>query len=130
MTIKKIKKQAEKAAVLSFAKNKLNESIAKKFLKEFSNLAVNEAILSLNFYLKGLKRHLSKNLLIIESTTKLSEAEQKSIREIFKKDFAIEETETKLSPSLLGGFKVRIADTVFDLSIKERIQQVKAAIIN
>lgn len=130
MTTKFIKKQAEKAAQLSFKNEKINEAVVKRFLKEFKKLPLNEAISSLNFYFKALKRRVNKHILLIESASKLSAEDEKVIAKAAGKGYSIFQTQTKLSPSLLGGFKVKIADTVLDLSLKERLVQLKAAITN
>ncbi len=130
MITKFIKKQAQKAAVLSFKKEILDETAVKKFVREFKKLPLNQAIMSMGFYLKALKEQISKHILIIESAYKLSGEEVKSVTRALSEEFKVLQIQTKLSPSLLGGFKVKIADTVLDLSLKEKISQIKYALTN
>ena len=130
MTIKFIKRQAQKAAVLSFKAEKLDEVVARKFLKEFRKLPLNEAIMNISFYLKALKAQINRHVLTIESASRLSVNDEKSIIKALDSEFRIFQTQTKLSPSLLGGFKVKIADTVLDLSLKQKLEQLSTAITN
>ena len=130
MTTKFIKKKAEKAALLSFNKGILDGSRAKKFLKEFKKLPLNRAIMGIGFYLKALKRQINKHVLTIESVFRLAREDEKLIVKVLGNEFRILETQTKLSPSLLGGFKVKIGDVIWDGSVKERVEQVKQAILN
>ena len=130
MTTKFIKKHAEKAALLSFNKGILDGSTANKFLREFKKLPLNQAIMGIGFYLKALKRQINKHVLTIESASRLAREDEKLIVKVLGNEFRILETQTKLCPSLLGGIKVKIADTVLDLTIKEKLNQIKSALIN
>lgn len=127
-SIKTIKKEAIKAAQLSFKGDVLDESIAKKFIKEFKKLPLNEAVLSLKYYLRAVKSELSRSTLLIESAVALSSAQIKEIENSFKTK-NINETKTQLSPSILGGVKVRIGDVIFDNSVRSRINQVKEVLV-
>ena len=129
-SIKLLKKQAIKAAQLSFKSGKLDEVIAKKFIKSFKTLPVNESVLSLNYFLKALRSELSKTTLTVESVISIPKSEIKDLETSFGRQYKILETREELNPRLYGGIKVRIGDIVFDGSVKERIEQVKAAIIN
>lgn len=129
-SIKLLKKQAIKGAQLSFKSGKLDETIAKKFIKSFKTLPLNESILSLNYYLKALRSEIGKTTLTIESVIKIPKSEIKGLEGAFSKQYKILETREELNPSLLGGIKVRIGDIIFDDSLKARINQVKEALVN
>lgn len=40
------------------------------------------------------------------------------------------EAEVMIDPELIGGFKVRVADSVYDLSIKTQLETLKQSIVN
>jgi hypothetical protein len=129
-SIKTLKKQAIKAAELSFKKGVLDESAARKFVKGFKTLPLNEAVVSLNFYLQAIKREKAKTTLTVESVVKIPKSELKSIEGVFKKQYQVLETREDLDTSLLGGVKVRIGDIIFDNSLKSKLAQIGDAITN
>ena len=129
-SIKTIKKQAIKAAQLSFKGGKLDETTAKKFVKAFKGLPLNESIMTLNQYMKALRSEVNKTTLTVESVVKIPKSEITALQISLGRQYKVLEIREELNPSLLGGIKVRIGDIVFDGSVKERIEQVKAAIIN
>ena len=126
-SIKQIKKQAIKAAELSFKGGDLDENAARKFIKAFKGLPLNESVLTLNHYLRAIRSGLSKTTLLIESAVSLSTSQVKDIETSFKGN-KINETKTQLSPSLLGGVKVRIGDVIFDNSVRSKINQLKGVL--
>jgi F0F1-type ATP synthase delta subunit len=128
-SIKSIKKQAIKAAELSFKNGDLDENAARKFIKAFKGLPLNESVLTLNHYLRAIKSGLSKTTLLIESSVNLTAPQIKEIEASFKGK-KINETKTQLSPSILGGVRVRIGDVIFDNSVRSRINQVKEALVS
>lgn len=128
-SVKAIKKNAIKAAQVSFEGGKLNEVSVKKFVKAFRGLPLSEAVLTLSHYLRALKSELNKTTLTIESAVKLPSSTVKEIENSFK-GYKIQNTVTEVSPSILGGVKVRIGDVIFDNSVRSRINQVKEALIN
>jgi hypothetical protein len=127
-SIKSLKKQAIRAAELSFKSGKLDETTAKKFIKSFKALPLNESVMSLTYFLQAVRREIGKTTLTIESVVKVSKSEIQNLEIGFKRQFQILETREELNPSLLGGIKVRIGDVIFDDSIKSRIGQVKEAL--
>lgn len=129
-SIKSLKKQAVKAAGLSFKFGKLDDSVAKKFVKSFKALSLGQAIPSLTYYLRALNLEISKTTLTVMSATKITSGQQNSIENTLKKDFKILETQYEISPVLLGGIKVKIGDIIFDNSLKVKLHQVSEAINN
>lgn len=129
-SIKTLKKQAIKAAQLSFKKGALDAVIARKFVKSFKALPLNEAIISLNFYLQAIKRETAKTVLTVDSVVKIPRSELANIESAFKKEYQILETREEVDSSLLGGVKVRIGDIIFDNSLKSRVEQIKEALVN
>ena len=129
-SIKAIKKQAIRAAELSFKSGKLDEGTAKKFIKSFKGLPLNESVMSLTYFLQAVRREIGKTSLTIESVVKVPKSEIQALETGFKRQFQILETREELNSSLLGGIKVRIGDIIFDDSIKSRIGQVKEALVS
>lgn len=123
-SVKSLKKQAIKAAQLSFKSGKLDEIITRKFIKSFKNLPLNEAVFSLNYFLQAIKMEKAKSILTVESVIKIQKSQFSKIESGFKREFKILETRQELNPSLLGGVKVRIGDVIFDNSLKAKIEQV------
>lgn len=123
-SVKFLKKQAIKAAQLSFKSGELEESVAKKFIKSFKSLPVGEAVPSLLHYYQALKREIGKTTLTIESAVKIPSSTAQSIERSLKNEFKILKTITETSPSILGGVKVRIGDVIFDNSLKAKVSQI------
>jgi len=128
-SIKTLKKQAIKAAQLSFKLGNLDEGVAKKFISAFKALPMNEAVVMLNSYLSAVKRAISKTTLTITSASKLSGPQVKDVTGAFK-SYKVLQTSEELSPSLLGGIKVRIGDVIFDNSVRSKINQIKEALVS
>lgn len=128
-SIKQIRKSAIKAAELSFKNGDLDAGIARKFIKAFKGLPLNESVLTLNHYLRAIRSGLAKTTLLIESSVNLSASQVKDIEASFKGE-KINETRTQLSPSILGGVRVRIGDVIFDNSVRAKINQVREALVS
>ncbi len=126
---KYLKKQSNKAAELSFKKGELDKSISAKFIKAFKTLPLNESIPALSFYLTAVKREIEKTTLTITSASKLNPSQLKDVKSAFAKDFKVIETQEEIAPSILGGVKVKIGDIVFDGSIREKLNQLKEAMV-
>lgn len=128
-SIKTIKKQAIRAAQLSFKNGVLDEGIAKKFVKAFKQLPLSESILTLNQYIRALRSEVNKTTLTVESVVSIPKADIKELSTMLGRQYKILETREELNPSLLGGVKVRIGDVIFDNSLKARVNQVKEALV-
>lgn len=127
---KYLKKQSIKAASLSFKVGVLNKGTAEKFIKAFKKLPSGEAIPLLSFYLRAVKNQLSKTTMTITSASKLSSSQTNEIAKELKKDFKILETQEEIAPSILGGIQVKIGDIVFDGSLRQRLNQLKEAMVS
>lgn len=129
-SIKLIKKQAIKAAQLSFKEGKLDEAVAKQFVKAFKTLPLGESVLTLNEYMKALRAGINKTTLTVESVVKIPASEIKALEGSFGRQYKILEVREEINSSLLGGVKVRIGDVIFDNSLKARVNQVKEALVS
>jgi F0F1-type ATP synthase delta subunit len=114
--------QAVKA---SFKDGKLIESQAGKLVKIFKKLPKNEAIYLISSYLKGLRREMAFHELVLESAIPLSKSETDSIKNRLAKSYQLTFIRSVQNADVLGGVKVKVADTVYDYSLKNKIAQVK-----
>lgn len=129
-SLKNLRKQAIKASGLSFKSGKLDETVAKKFIKSFRSLTLGEAVPSLVYYLQAIKREINKTTLTIFSASKLSSGQENELENTFKKDHQILQAYSEIAPSILGGVKVKIGDIIFDNSLKSKVDRIKQALTN
>ena len=87
-----------------------------------------EAILALSEYLKQLKRIQRKHTMFIETVIPLSDIQIKKVKKIVEKRYKITKIVSKISPEILGGFKLKIGDEIWDESIVGKALQVKEVI--
>lgn len=125
---RKLLKLVELAIEESFLKGKLIEEKVNAVIKQFKKQSLPQAIFALTEYLKGLKRKLRETTLVIESSLDLSKAEIDQIIKQVQKDYQVSEIKFFKNPSLISGIKVKIADWVFDDSVKNRINMLGGAI--
>ncbi len=127
---KKIIKIAQKAAIESFNKGRINPTMVTKFTNLFKKFPKYEAVVYLSEYAKALRRLEKQTILTIESSITLSSADKNKIIANIKKDYLISKVETKLNSTLLGGVKVSIGDMVYEDSLNFRIRQLGDVITN
>ena len=130
MTQKQLKKIVEKLAEESFSDDRMIEGKVIKAIKLLKALGKSEAILALSEYLIGLKRLERKHTMYIETAILLSTAQIKKAKKIVEKKIKITKVKTIVNPELLGGFKLRVGDEIWDESILGKINQVKEAIVH
>lgn len=121
---------ARKAVESSFTNSKLDEKNVVKFVSSVKKLPLAQAIFLLSNYIKYLKLEINKHLVIVESKFELTKNELTQITEKFNKDYKIIETKNILNPSILGGFKVKIGDNLFDYTVNSKINKLSEAIKN
>ncbi len=122
MNKKRTQNEINKLVDQSFKGGRADEGFIGKVLGTIKKQPTTDAVQLLNLYLKGLKRKIMENTLVVESAVKLSESELKSVQKSLKREvFAIEQ---KLNPSLLGGLRIKIGDEFLDFSLKSKISQV------
>ncbi len=129
MKNKHLKKVVQKLIEASFKDGKMIESQVAKSIKILKGLPVYQSIESLGEYLKQLKRLERQFTMVIESSTPLSTIQVKKIKRLIEKDKKITKIITKNNPEILGGFKLKIGDEIWDESLLGKINQVKNAII-
>lgn len=125
---KRLQKLVKKLVELSFKDGKMVESQVTKAIKSLKSLPRYQAIAALSEYLKELKRLERIHTVFIETSIPLSPVHIKKIKKIMEKTIKITKVITSLNPEILGGFKLRIGDEIWDETILGKINQVKEAI--
>lgn len=121
----KIVKQLVEA---SFSEGKIIEGQVTKSIKILKSLPRLKSIPAMSEFLKGLKRKEREYTMYIETAIPLSSAQIKKARKIVERKTKITKVLVSINPEILGGFKLRIGDEIWDESVAGKIQQVKEAI--
>lgn len=113
---------------VSFKEGKMVESQVIKSIKLLKSLSSSKAILALSEYLKQLKRIDRQYTMLVETSIPLSPAILKKMKKIVEKKNKITKVVVNINPEILGGFKLKIGDEIWDESILGKINQVKEVI--
>ena len=125
---KQLQRIVKQQVTASFKDGKMQESQVLKSIKALKSLSKNKAILALTEYLKELKRIERQHTMYIETTTALSSSQLMVARKIVERSYKITKVTVKVNPGILGGFKLRVGDEIWDESVLSKINQVKEAI--
>lgn len=125
---KQLQKTVNKLIDLSFKDGKIVEAQVARSIKVLKSLSRFEAIPALSEYLKNLKRKEREHTMFIETVVPLSPTQVKRMKKIVEKKVRISKVLVNINPEILGGFKLRIGDEIWDESISGKINQVKEAI--
>lgn len=125
---KQLQKTVNKLIDLSFKDGKIVEAQVARSIKVLKSLSRFEAIPALSEYLKNLKRKEREHTMYIETVVPLSPAQVKRMKKIVEKKVKIAKVLVNINPEILGGFKLRIGDEIWDESVSGKINQVKEAI--
>lgn len=127
-TNKQLEKIINKLIDLSFKDGKIVESQVVKSVKILKSLSRSEAIGALSDYLGKLKRKEREHTLYIETAIFLSPAQVQKMKRIVDKKVKITKVLVKVSQDMLGGFKLRIGDEIWDESVSGKIDLIKEVI--
>lgn len=76
---------------------------------------------------REVERRLGQRRVQVTSATELSTEALESIRNSMATALSVQPIlETQIDPSLLGGMKIRVGDTVYDGSLKTQVKQLRA----
>lgn len=128
--IKDLKKLAEKCCKYCCADGRVNEKKVISVIKNLKMLPRSQAIFAISEFLKTLKKQKDETTLLVESTIPLQKKQLNTIVKKLKRDFVISEVKNVINSALLGGFRVKIGDTVSDYSLQNKIMQLKEAIVS
>lgn len=127
---KLLEKTILRLADLSFQDGKMLESQVVKSIKTLKGLPKIDAILALSEYVKCLKRIEREHTMYIETVVHLTVAQIKKAKKIVERRVKITRVTTSINPDILGGFKLKVGDEVWDETIKNKIEQIKEAIVS
>lgn len=126
---RKLKKLAAKYAIHAVRGEKADTDRVTKMMGDLKSLPRSQAIYIISKFLKGVRKRKGATTLIIESAVALSKNQIQKIIKKLKKEFTITDVKTIIEPSLLGGFRVTIGDTVLDFSLKGKLSQLREALV-
>lgn len=125
---KELLKMVKKLIDLSFYDGKIVEGKVIRAIKLLKSFPRSQSIFALSEYLKGLKRKEREHTMYIESTIPLSSTQINKIKKIVEKKVKITKILLNLNTEILGGFKLKVGDEIWDESVMGKIKQVKEAI--
>jgi len=132
---KQLDKSIELLLDSSFKEGTVIESKVVRSIKILKSMPKYLAIEALSKYLLELKRLQRQHTLYIETTVSLSTIQIKKVQRIVEKkaktigkQINITKVITSINPEILGGFKLKIGDEVWDETFVSKINQVKEAI--
>lgn len=112
----------------SFKDGKMLEEKVTKSIKVLKSQPRIQAIASLSEYLKQLKRKERQYTMYIETVIPLSNTQMQKVKKIVEKKNKITKIITNINPEILGGFKLRVGDEIWDETVFGKVNQVKEAI--
>ncbi len=122
MNKKRMQKEINKLVDQSFKSGKSDEVFISKVVSIIKKQPLSDSIRLLTLYLKGLKRKVTENTLVIESAIKLTEKELQDLKKSIKTE--VYSVQQNINPSLLGGLRIKIGDEFLDFSLQSKINQV------
>ena len=125
---KHLQKLIAKLVEASFKDGRLLEGQVTKSIKILKSLSRSQAIAALTEYLKQLKRIERQFTMFLETATVISPTLLKKARKIVERKHKITKVALSVNPQILGGFKLRVGDEIWDETILSKIQQVKEVI--
>ncbi len=130
MTKKQLQKIVKKLADLSFRDGRIIELQVIRSIKVLKSLPQYEAITALGEYLNSVKRIERQFTMVIETSIPLPSVTVNKMRKIVEKKNKITKVLVNINPEILGGFKLKIGDEIYDESISGKINQVKEVILS
>ncbi|EKD85361.1 MAG: hypothetical protein ACD_38C00037G0005 [uncultured bacterium] len=125
---KYLQKLINKLVDLSLKEDRIIEGQVTKSIKILKSLPQAQAIDALSEYLRQLKRKEREHTLYIETAIPLTPEQIKKMKKIVEKKVKITKVLVNSNTGILGGFKIRIGDEIWDDSISGRIEKVKEVI--
>lgn len=125
---KKLNVYINKMVDASFKDSKLQVNILNQYKKIIDHLPKLQRMVILKGYISGLKKHIEDRNLRVESSVELNKEELNEVTKTFAKKFEIIDSKSLINKDLLGGIRIKVADFIFDDSIKARIENLKGAL--
>lgn len=125
---KQLQKIVAKLVEASFKDGRMIENQVSKSIKFLKTYPRAKAILALSEYLKALKAVERCYTMYIESSIPMPSDIVDKMKKMISKKNKITRVITSVNPQILGGFKLRVGDEIYDESILGKINQIKEAI--
>lgn len=106
----------------------VQHSTVARSIKILKSLPRPQAIWAMSEYLKILKRQERAHTMYLETVIPLSLSHINKVKKIIEKRIKINKVITQVNPQILGGFKLRVGDEVWDETLLNKIYQVKEVI--
>ncbi len=125
---RQLRRVIEKLTEESFEEGRMIESKITRAIKSLKLLPKADAIFALSEYLKGLKRRERMHTMYLETSIPLSPSQINKAKKIISKRVKITKVQVNVNPEILGGFKLKVGDEVWDESVLGKINEVKEII--
>lgn len=125
---KQLLKMVKQLVDESFSDGKMIERQVLRAIKILKSLPRSRALFAMPEFLKNLKRKEREHTMCIETAIPLSVAQVQKMRKIVERKIKISKVLININPEILGGFKLKIGDEIWDESVLGKINQVKEAI--
>ena len=127
---KLLQKTINKLVEASFKDGRMIEYKVTKSIKALKSLPTIDTIWALSEYLKGLKREERKHTMILETAVRLSPAQINRAKRIIGRQVKITKVKVNINPEILGGFKLKVGDEVWDESLVGKLDLIKEELIS
>lgn len=127
---KLLQKTITKLIEASFKDGRILETQVAKSIKLLKSLPKYQAIWTLQEYLKQLKSKERQHTMYIETVIPLTDWQIKKAKKIVEKRAKITKVKLLVNPQILGGFKLKVGDNIWDESILGKLNQLKEEIIH
>jgi F-type H+-transporting ATPase subunit delta len=129
----KISKEARRTARqlirLTLRDGAVNEDTARQIVGKLIAEKPRHYLGILSAYQRMLRLEVEKRLAIVESAVELDGNERRSITSKLKKQHGADiTTEFRVTPDLIGGLRIKLGSTVWDGSIKSRLDNFRNAL--
>lgn len=125
---KLLQKTITKLIEASFKEERILEFQVVKSIKLLKSLPKYQAIWTLQEYLKQLKRKERQHTMYIETVIPLTDWQIKKAKKMVEKRVKITKVKLLVNPQILGGFKLKVGDNIWDESILGKLNQLKEEI--
>lgn len=125
---KHLEKLIKKLIGASFKDGKIVEYQLAKSIKDLKSLPKSQNIIAMSLFLKDLKRKERQHTMYLETASPMSNTQIKAAKKIIEKKIKITKILLSVNPKILGGFKLKIGDEVWDESVLGKVNLIKEVI--
>ena len=127
---KEAKRTARQLIRLTVRDGRVNEDVGRQIVTKITTEKPRHYLGILNGYHRMLRLEVAKRHAIVENATSLTNEQCDEIRNQLRAVHGSDLTaEFRLNPELIGGMRVKLASTVWDASIKSRLEQLSSSLL-